>query len=449
MFGRSFADKNDCIIAPDIKSYLSRRLLPALTLSGIVGIVAGTLVTLFNLALELAGEFAKLTGDFIAVHKPYIALYVAGMLAVGVFMYYFTKVFPEGKGSGILRTEAMMCGKKQLSWWRMCIATVIGSFVSFLSGIPVGAEGPSVQFGGGLGAGVEESVGRDRFARRYVGNSGIAAGVAAAFIAPCTGIVFAIEEVQREFNPLMIASACFAVMYAYLVRTSFGAVLGMHAVYFSAEGLAAVPTSFIWVAIPAGVVAALLGRLFNLCILKLDNCAYKSKLSAWIPLVLLFAVVAVVNVFVRDNIGSGALIISGILNQTYDWQTVLVLLVIKFVLVCAVFRAAPTGGMMVPMLALGAMAGALVGFACVAAGMPQECVPAVALITMSAFFGSCIKAPVTVVALFLETTGLINCGIPLVIAVFVAQLIGLPLKQSALYDTLWERDVKRTDGVSR
>ena len=111
MFGRSFADKNDCIIAPDIKSYLARRLLPALTLSGIVGIVAGTLVTLFNLALELAGEFAKLIGDFIAVHKPYIALYVAGMLAVGVFMYYFTKVFPEGRGSGIPRTEAMMCGK--------------------------------------------------------------------------------------------------------------------------------------------------------------------------------------------------------------------------------------------------------------------------------------------------------------------------------------------------
>lgn len=440
-----FEDKDDAIVAPTVKKYVCVRLLPVLARSAVAGAVVGVLVTLFNLLLELGSEFALLIGENLETAPAYIPLFVAGMLGIAVFMYFFTKKLPEGKGSGIPRTEAMMCGKKELVWWRLCIATVIGSFVSFLSGIPVGAEGPSVQFGGGLGAGIEEAGGgRNRFMRRYVGTSGIAAGVAGAFIAPCTGIIFAMEEVQRKFNPLMAAACCTSVIYAYEIRVLLGGALGMKSVFFAAESVAALPFDYLWVVLFIGLFAALSARLFNIAILKADSMSARSKTPAYVPLLILFAVVAAVNVLLPDNIGSGSVIISGIINMEYGWGEILVLFAVKFALVVMVFRAAPTGGMMVPMLAIGTMLGALTGFMCEAIGMPPSYVPVVALITMAAFFGSCIKAPITVFALFLETTHCFDAALPLALAVLVAYAVSVAMKQPALYDTLWERDLERT-----
>lgn len=437
-------DFDDAVIASSPKDYFLFKVLPVLTRSAVVGVVVGVLITLFNLLLELSADFAVIVGEELQEHQKFIALYFVCMILIALFMAWFTKKIPEARGSGIPRTEAMMCGKKEMKWWTMCFATVAGSCVSFIAGIPVGAEGPSVQFGGGLGAGIEEC-GRGRIlsSKRYVANSGVAAGVAGAFIAPFTGILFVIEEVQRKFNPLMLASVCTSVMFAISLRNGLGDALGMKEIYFEAATLSAVPDNFLWISLIAGIFAALAARLFNISILATDNLSAKSRLPRFVPLVVLFVIVAVVNIFVPDNIGGGTVIINGILDGNYDWSRLLMLLAIKFCLVVMVFRAAPTGGMMVPMLALGAILGALVGFIGVAAGMSTACVPVVALITMCAFFGSCIGAPLTVVALFAETTGRVDCLLSAVIAIFVSAIISRLLKQPALYDTLWEREIHR------
>lgn len=418
------------------------RIVPIVAWSGVVGIVVGILATLFNWILEESAALAVKIGNYMHTHTAWIPLYLAGMVGVAMFMYWFTKVLPEARGSGIPRTEAMMCGKKELRWWKLCVATFVGSTVSFVSGIPVGAEGPSVQFGGGLGAGLESASGSK--GKHYIANSGVAAGVASAFIAPYTGLVFAIEEVQRKFDPLMIMAGAVSVCYAYLMRLAVGGLLGMKTVFFAAQDLVAVPLRLIWIAIPIGIVAALVARLFNASILTADKCSAHSKLPRWIPLLSLLGIVSLCNLMIPDNIGSGSVIIGGILTNSYDWGILLLLFVLKFALVVWVFRAAPTGGMMVPMLAIGTMLGALIGQVAVACGMPSEYVPMLALVTMAAFFGSCIKAPITVVALFAETTGRTDMLALATVAIFVMQAVSVCLRQRALYDTLWERDIHRT-----
>lgn len=444
-FKFDYSDITDALIAPAVTDYVFRRLLPVLCKSAVAGVVAGVLVTLFNLALEYLSEIAQYLGYEAGGGKLPLATYILVMAFAAVFMAFFIKVLPEARGSGIPRTEAFMCGKKKLDWKKMCFATVVGSCVSFLSGLPVGAEGPSVQFGGGLGAGVEEMGGNDEKARRYVANSGVAAGVASAFIAPVTGILFVMEEVQRKFNPLMLASACISVIYAITLRNCLGAALGMKAVFFDVVGLGVIPVEMWWLILPMGIFAAVAARIFNASILCMDKLSSRSKLPVWSFIPVLFLVVMIVNIFLPQNIGSGATIISSIFDGEYSWRSVLLLLAVKFVLVVLVFRAAPTGGMMVPMLAIGAMIGALVGFIGTEAGLPEIAVPMAALITMSAFFGSCIGAPITVVALFAETTGIVDSYVllPVVLTVLVAQIVSKLLFQKPLYDTLWERDVHR------
>ena len=46
-------------------------------------------------------------------------------------------------------------------------------------------------------------------------------------------------------------------------------------------------------------------------------------------------------------------------------------------------------------------------------------------------------------ALFAETTGRVDCLLSAVIAIFVSAIISRLLKQPALYDTLWEREIHR------
>ena len=120
----------------DTAVFVTRRLLPVLAKSAVAGVVVGGVVTLFNYLLEVAGEFAALFAG-IARSGVWLSLcYIVLMACVAVFMYFFTRVLPEGRGSGIPRTEASACGKMRLKWWRLCLATVVGSTVSFFAGIP-------------------------------------------------------------------------------------------------------------------------------------------------------------------------------------------------------------------------------------------------------------------------------------------------------------------------
>ena len=417
-------------------------VLPVLTRGALCGVAVGAVVTVFNRLLTLAADFAVMTAAAARSEEWRSALYILGLFALGVFMHFFLKAFPEGRGSGIPRTESVARGRGNASWWRLAFSTVVGSTLSFFAGLSVGAEGPSVQLGGGIGEGIEDagdSVLRKR-GRRPVMSAGIAAGIACAFVAPLSGILFATEEVQHRFKPVFVATAALAVLYAYAVRTALGGVLGMNEVFIAAEGVGTIGVGFLWTAVVAGIFAALAAKLFGEAVLALDALSRRSPIPRAVLTVGLFVLTGIVGLFASDALGSGANIISGIIVGDFGWRRLAVLLVLKIVLVLMVFRAAPTGGMMVPMLAIGAMLGALIGFVCMNAGLPAECVPALALVTMAAFFGSCIKAPFTVLVMFLETTLLFENFAAAAVAVCVSYAAGILLGQRSMYDVIQERD---------
>lgn len=106
-------DFDDAVIASSPKDYFLFKVLPVLTRSAVVGVVVGVLITLFNLLLELSADFAVIVGEELQEHQKFIALYFVCMILIALFMAWFTKKIPEARGSGIPRTEAMMCGKKR------------------------------------------------------------------------------------------------------------------------------------------------------------------------------------------------------------------------------------------------------------------------------------------------------------------------------------------------
>ena len=435
-----FSDTEDELGAIDRRGDLFVfSLLPLLTRSAVTGVLAGAVVTLFSLLLELASELS-LEAAAAARGNAWLSVAVVVVAAaLGLAAAFWTKLFPEGRGSGVPSSEALARGETEGVWHRLCLSTLVGTALSFFAGVPVGAEGPAVQLGAGIGAGME----KETFRRpRPVVSAGIAAGITGAFAAPLAGVLFAVEETHRRFDSKICAAACMAAFYAFSVRRLLGGALGMDEVYFG-SGAAELPGGYVWAAIAAGAVAALAAAAFSRVILLTDRLSKPGRLPRALTLPLLFGLSAVFLLFYPEVAGSGKSMIMSAAAGGGDALSALLAGAVKFVLVCLVFGVAPTGGMMVPMLAVGAALGEAFGALLALAGLPAECVPALSMITMCAFLGSGMCAPLTALALFVETTTLFESIPCAVAAVAVSAAVGRLLGRRPLYDALWERSEER------
>jgi H+/Cl- antiporter ClcA len=63
---------------------------------------------------------------------------------------------------------------------------------------------------------VAKGLSKSKLEENYLITGGAAAGLSAAFNAPLSGMVFALEEVHRSFSPLILLSATAASLTAIL-----------------------------------------------------------------------------------------------------------------------------------------------------------------------------------------------------------------------------------------
>ena len=98
-------------------------------------------------------------------------------------------------------------------------------------GLSLGREGPSIQLGAVAAQGISETMGRTRMEERYLITAGASAGLAMAFNAPLAGVLFALEELHRNFSGVVLAPAMAAALIsAVLCRFMLG-----DSRYFSSE----------------------------------------------------------------------------------------------------------------------------------------------------------------------------------------------------------------------
>lgn len=200
---------------------------------------AAEMARLFHLTLVLAALIGVLTGlavaGFDAVVQPtlewvldqplvVVALVPAlGLVAVNV-------VGTVAGDDDTATTDAYVRAYHQRGgrlMLRQLWAKVVGSALTIGSGNAFGFEGPSALIGGTIGSTVEE-----RFASRVRRDdakvlmvAGAAAGVAAVFKAPLTGVIFALEVpyrsdlARRALLPCLVAAGSAYVTYVTLVGT--------------------------------------------------------------------------------------------------------------------------------------------------------------------------------------------------------------------------------------
>ena len=74
----------------------------------------------------------------------------------------------------------------------------VGGIICLGAGLSVGREGPSVQMGGCIGEEFSKKGKKPDYEEVYLTTCGASAGLSAAFNAPMSGVMFALEEAHKN-----------------------------------------------------------------------------------------------------------------------------------------------------------------------------------------------------------------------------------------------------------
>ena len=389
----------------EVRRHLSRRLQVSLVFEGaLVGLAGGAVVTLYRLALSWAERTLRAvtgaaTGDVVLM-AGWLVLLAAMLLVVSRLVTWE----PDTSGSGIPQIDAEVAGRKDSPWARVIPAKFAEGTLVALSGLSMGREGPSVQLGGMSGKAVSRALRRGRGEERLLVTCGAAAGMSAAFHAPFTGVLFALEEIHKEFTaPLIISVMCSAIVSDIVASQ----VLGLSPVLALAFAADLPQVDYLLVGL-LGVVCGVLGALHNRGMFACQDLF--SHVRGHLPaarLVVPFALAGVAAFAWPELMCGGDAIVERLLEPGgLALGGLLALLLGKYVFTTVCFGSGAPGGTLFPLVVMGALLGGAFARAAEAAlGLDGAFFQNFVALGVAGLFSGVVRAPVTAVVLVFELTG--------------------------------------------
>ncbi len=247
----------------------SRRLFLQVGLPWGAAILVGLVSVLYtDWSTDASNAFLRL----IAGHV-WLAFLVTPALTV-LSLFLTKRWFTGSEGSGIPQVIAALHAPptgddtlmRRLFGVRVIVGKIGISLIGLLGGLTIGREGPTVHIGAAIMAEVRRFYPhRNPQLERRLLLAGAAAGLSAAFNTPLAGIIFAIEELARDFesrtNGIMITAVVFSGLTSLALAGNY--------LYF---GQINVPENlglaFALPVILSAVLCGLFGAAFNLALLR-------------------------------------------------------------------------------------------------------------------------------------------------------------------------------------
>lgn len=398
--------------------------------------------------------------DFVWSSAPW-AVFIIMPLGLALILWLRDRVFPGTEGTGIPQTiAALQSGpgalRDRLLSPRVAVGKILLTGLGLFSFLSIGREGPSVQ----IGACVMHWAGQwTRFPRHLVERGlimgGGAAGIAAAFNAPIAGLVFAFEEIGRQFDKRNLGTIVRTVMVACLVCVS---VWGNYFFYGRLDLGRVLPLEFHspgpWVAVVIiGLTGGLLGGGFaRLLIFLVPRVAGAIRRNPWaVALLVGLACASLAWISQGATLGTGyeqarALILHG----SPEYVATLPVEVAEDLAATragltpwyALQRAAASllvmmtgipGGLFDPAFSVGAGLGHLTAPWLAVTGATAQ---GIILLWVASYFAGVVQSPMTAFIILLEMTGAIGFTLPLGLASILAYEASRRVCPVALYEAL-------------
>jgi len=406
-----------------------------------VGIFAGAIGVSFRIALSYT---ELLRTKFLAwvQHISIIGfiLWVLVILFAGCMAGISSKLVPHASGSGIPQVKAILNNMLKVNWWKIILAKFIGGLFALGSGFSLGREGPTVQLGAATAQGISRLTGRPKSEEKYLITSGAAAGLAAAFNAPLAAVIFALEELQHNFSPYVISSTLIASVFADLVAQKF---TGKSPV-IKVSDLTVIPLRYFLLLIAIGILAGIIGIVFNKLIEKSTEFTERYDISKMYWVLSAALLVAVIGYIYPITLGGGNELILDIMHGKVLLLAIPIIFLLKFILTITCYATGVPGGIFLPMLVIGALLGSFYGQG-LAFFIPdlQQYANTYAVIGMAAIFSAIVRAPVTGTVLIIEMTGTFQHLFALLTASMTAFLITEHFQVKPVYEMLMKRLIRK------
>lgn len=421
-----------------------RRMFPRAIL---VGLLAGLVAVAFRNTIDVID---RLRGSLIAfAHQQPgwgILLPIAfSAIGAGAGVALVQRFAPETAGSGVPHLKAVLHRLRGMAWRRVLAIKFVGGALSIGSGMALGREGPTVQMGGAIGQMVSQWFKGTARERQTLIAAGAGAGLAAAFNAPLAGVIFVLEEVQRDFTASVFTATFLAAVVADVVaRVLTGQLPVFHVAIHPVPPLGSLPFFLI-----VGCMTGVLGVAFNRALL--GSVRLFERASGW-PLGLVGALVGggigLVAWFLPDAVGGGGPLVEHTLASQIGIGALLAFFVLRFALTIISYGTGAAGGIFAPLLVLGAQIGmaiGLIGERFLPASTPEPAM--LAVVGMASLFTAIVRAPLTGIVLIVEMTGNYALMLPLLVGCFCAYGVADLLGDRPIYEALLEQKLIRSQDV--
>jgi len=411
-------------------------LNPRLWFRRIVLWIGAVLVGIVAIAFAISAEYANSLHQKM-VDFSFLFPFFIGPAGLALVVWLTRKFFSGSQGSGIPQTiAAINTENEERRSVYLSIRLAIGKFVltviGLFSGASVGREGPTVQ----IGASIMQSLGKfTRFSRvetkRGLILAGGAAGVAAAFNTPLAGIVFAIEEMSRNYESRTSGTVLTSVIVAGIVSIWW---LGDYT-YFGTTSAILNGASAWGPVIVCGVLGGVLGGIFSQVLIFVSR-GIPGKLGIFAKAnPVMFAAIcgfmlAVIGALSGSTTyGTGYHEARSILEGSGDIPESFGILKLLATLIS--YISGIPGGVFAPSLAVGAGLGQNIAHM-----MPYAPLGAVVVLGMVAYFAGVVQAPVTAFVIVMEMTDNHDMIVPLMATSLLAAGCSKVVCRKPLYRAL-------------
>nr|WP_308283300.1 ClC family H(+)/Cl(-) exchange transporter [Bifidobacterium pluvialisilvae] len=408
------------------------------------GFAVGVLVVLYRLGIEYGTRFARVMYATFRDHPIYIAPWAAAAVIAGLFIAWLVRWEPMASGSGIPQTEGVVtCGMRMRSWSVLAVRFA-GGLLCGLFGLSMGREGPSVQIGAATSQMTAGRLGRSDIERNVLTTAGAAAGLSAAFCAPLSGAMFALEEIHRSFSATILLAAMSASLTAdFVAKQCFGLQPVLD--FTRVEQL---PIEEYWWLIPLGLTMGVVGVAMNRLLLGMQTLM--NHIPAPVRPIISLAVALPCGMFLPLALGGGSNLIAFVEQGDVALSMLLVLLVVKMTFTATSFGSGCPGGIFMPILAVGALAGGIVatvgGYFVGFAHLDARYVSVFAVMGMAGTLSAAVKSPITSVLLIVEMSGSITHMLPVATCAFLALFVSDLCGTKPIYEALLDR-YQRAHGI--
>lgn len=416
----------------------SNRTKWSLALRGIlVGAFTGFLAAIYRAATQHGVLLATQIYAYIKAQPLLILPWCAAAVAAGLLIAWLIKLEPMAAGGGVPQVEGVIRYGFKMKWYAILIVRYIAGILGAVFGLSFGPEGPCVQIGAAAGDALSKKIGSEKIEKEYLVTGGAAAGLTAAFGAPLSGIMFTLEEVHRSFSPFILLCATAAsLVSAFISKCFFGLKPALLISTVPVLPIRLYP----WL-LPLAIVSGLAGFAVNKGLLLFQTLY--GRLPRLIRPVLALILALPCGLLLPQVLGGGGTLIS-VCENASPILFIMLLFIVKLIFTCTSFGSGTPGGIFMPIISIGALAGSVFGSAAVYFGFPAHYVPVFVVCAMAGALSASIKAPVTAIVLTVEITGSFLYILPVAACTFIALAVSDVLGADPIYEALLERFAEKT-----